>query len=161
MTVNRYILALIFFVFAVPEFSYAEPNHAKQKNAAEESTKQQVTGIGGLFFRSSNPESLSEWYETHLGVNRTPTSYDDAPWQQEQGPTIFAPFKKDTEYFGDPTHSWMINFRVNDLDAMVKQLENAGIEVKVDAQSYPNGRFARLSDPEGNPIQLWEPITSN
>jgi len=64
---------------------------------------------------------------------------------------------RDTNYFGDARQAWMINFRVGNLDAMAAQLRAAGIEVTVDQADYPNGRFARLSDPEGNPIQLWEP----
>jgi glyoxylase I family protein len=71
--------------------------------------------------------------------------------------TVFAPFPQDTAMFGRPEQQWMINFRVASLDAMVEQLRAAGIEVKVDPESYPNGRFAQLRDPEGNPIQLWEP----
>jgi len=127
----------------------------------EETAMERVTGIGGLFIRANDPGKLAEWYEEHLGVTRSPTSYEDEPWQQEQGPTIFAPFENDTEFFGRPSQSWMINFRVNDLDAMVKQLEMAGIEVEVDKAEYPNGRFARLLDPESNPIQLWQPKTSD
>jgi predicted enzyme related to lactoylglutathione lyase len=72
-------------------------------------------------------------------------------------PTAFAPFPESTEYFGDAGKFCMINFRVNNLDAMVVQLRGAGILVEVDPQRYPNGRFARLHDPEGNPIELWEP----
>ena len=86
-----------------------------------------------------------------------PSSYDEQPWQQEAGPTVFAPFARDTDYFGEDSNVWMVNFRVSDLDAMVEQLREAGIAVEVDPQEYPNGRFARLNDPEGNPIQLWEP----
>lgn len=70
---------------------------------------------------------------------------------------MFAPFPHDSDYFGDPNKSWMINFRVRDLDAMVKQLRAANISVTVDPELYPNGRFARLQDPEGNLIELWEP----
>jgi predicted enzyme related to lactoylglutathione lyase len=70
---------------------------------------------------------------------------------------VFAPFPEDTEYFGDAQKYWMINFRVNDLDAMLHQLRSAGIEVAVNPEEYPNGRFARLRDPEGNPVELWEP----
>jgi predicted enzyme related to lactoylglutathione lyase len=77
---------------------------------------------------------------------------------QESGPTVFAPFPKETDHFGDPARHWMINFRVRDLDAMVAQLRAAGVEVSVDAEVYPNGRFARLRDPEGNGIELWEPV---
>ena len=118
---------------------------------------EKVTGFGGMFFRSQDHAMLGEWYEKHLGVDRVPDSYDVEPWHQQAGPTVFAPFKHDTEYFGRAEQQWMINFRVANLDAMVAQLREAGIEVTLDTEEYPNGRFARLHDPEGNPIELWEP----
>jgi len=117
---------------------------------------QKVLGIGGLFFRSEDPERLAKWYETHLGISPVPTSYEQRPWQQEAGYTVFAPFDKNTQYFGRPEQGWMVNFRVADLKAMVAQLRAAGITVE-EPQSYPQGDFARLYDPEGNPIELWEP----
>lgn len=117
---------------------------------------QKVLGIGGLFFRSENPERLAKWYETYLGISLVPTSYGQKPWHQDAGPTAFAPFEKNTKYFGKPEQSWMVNFRVADLKAMVAQLRAAGVTVE-EPQSYPNGDFARLHDPEGNPIELWEP----
>jgi glyoxylase I family protein len=116
-----------------------------------------VTGIGGFFFRARDPGALAGWYQAHLGVSVVPSSYDVAPWQQEAGPTVFAPFPADTEYFGETRQQWMINFRVRDLDAMTAQLRGSGIQVDLDPETYPNGRFARLADPEGNPIQLWQP----
>ncbi len=119
---------------------------------------EKVSGIGGLFFRARDPKALGEWYETNLGVKRVPDNYDEPPWSQEAGHTVFAPFSQDTEYFGRPEQQWMINFRVRDLDAMVAQLEAAGNQVEVDPENYPNGRFALVHDPEGNPIQLWEPL---
>jgi len=118
---------------------------------------EKVTGIGGLFFRAHDPAALGHWYQQHLGISLIPTSYGESPWQQEAGATAFAPFKEDTKYFGDPTKSWMVNFRVRDLDKMAAQLQAAGIAVKIDPESYPNGRFARIHDPEGNPIELWQP----
>jgi glyoxylase I family protein len=118
---------------------------------------ERVTGIGGFFFRATEPKALAEWYERNLGITRTPESYSQQPWVQDSGATVFGPFRKDTKYFGSDAQQWMINFRVRDLDAMVAQLRRAQIEVEVDGQLYPNGRFARLKDPEGNPIQLWEP----
>jgi glyoxylase I family protein len=116
-----------------------------------------VTGIGGFFFRSTNPEALAKWYFENLGVSPAPSDYAIQPWQQQAGPTVFAPFPADTDYFGDATKTWMINFRVRDLDALVATLRARDIEVKVDPETYPNGRFARLRDPEGNPVELWEP----
>jgi len=118
---------------------------------------EKVTGIGGVFFRAENPEILSEWYEKNLGVTQVPKSYEEDPWSQTSGPTVFAPFSKDSGYFGRDSQQWMLNFRVNNLHAMVVQLQAAGIEVVVDDEVYPNGKFARLYDPEGNPIELWEP----
>jgi catechol 2,3-dioxygenase-like lactoylglutathione lyase family enzyme len=118
---------------------------------------ERVTGIGGVFFRARDPAALRGWYEQHLGVPPTPTSYDQRPWSPATGPTIYEPFPADTDYFDRATQGWMINFRVADLDAIVAQLRAGGIDVTMDPQSYPNGRFARLHDPEGNPVELWEP----
>jgi glyoxylase I family protein len=116
-----------------------------------------VTGIGGVFFRARDPASLSLWYQKHLGITLTPSNYDEPPWWQDAGPTVFGPFPETTTYFGEVKQVWMINFRVRNLDLMVAQLDAAEIAVKVDPELYPNGRFARLHDPEGNPIELWEP----
>jgi glyoxylase I family protein len=118
---------------------------------------QHVTGIGGLFFRAKDPAGLGRWYQEHLGIDPVPTDYGQKPWAQEAGPTVFAPFPHDTDYFGRAEQQWMLNLRVRDLDALVAQLQAAKVEVTVDPQCYPNGRFARLHDPEGNPIELWEP----
>jgi glyoxylase I family protein len=118
---------------------------------------EKVTGIGGFFFRSRDPKALADWYERHLGINPVPTSYDGAAWEQEAGTTVFAPFPTDTKMFGRDSQQWMINFRVRSLAAMAAQLQQAGIAVEVDPTVYPNGLFASLNDPEGNPIQLWEP----
>lgn len=100
---------------------------------------------------------MAQWYKDHLGVDLVPSDYNQKPWSQEAGPTAFAPFPADSEYFGDSSKQWMINFRVRDLNAMVQQLRAADIAVTVDQETYPNGRFARLVDPEGNPIELLEP----
>jgi predicted enzyme related to lactoylglutathione lyase len=100
---------------------------------------------------------LAKWYWTHLGINLVPKSKDDTVWQQQAGQTVFAPFRRTTTYWKPPTQQWMINFRVANLQRMVAQLKAAGIAVDVDATTYPNGRFAHLKDPEGNPIELWEP----
>jgi predicted enzyme related to lactoylglutathione lyase len=108
-------------------------------------------GIGGFFFRSRDTKALAEWYSTHLGV----TDF----WTQEAGLTVFSPFKQDTTYF-PADKQWMINFRVDDLDALMAQLRDAGIaiETRPDEWDTPEtGRFARIHDPEGNQIELWQP----
>jgi hypothetical protein len=119
---------------------------------------ERVTGIGGFFFVAGDPGGLSRWYAEHLGIGAPPESYDEEVWTQQAGPTVFAPFGTDvteSPHLG-PT-GWGINFRVDNLDAIVAQLREAGVEVEVDVEIYPNGRFAQLADPEGNAIQLWEP----
>ena len=120
---------------------------------------QRVDGIGGFFFRAADDALLSAWYAEHLGVTSPPGAYDAEVWTQAAGPTVFAPFGSEhweSPYLG-PT-GWGINFRVLDLDAMVAQLRAGGVAVDVDPEEYPNGRFASLHDPEGNAIQLWEPL---
>lgn len=116
-----------------------------------------VTGFGGFFFRAEDPEALTRWYDENLGVTPTPKSYDAPVWRQEAGETVFAPFPRDTAMFGDPAKQFMLNFRVRNLDALVAHLRANGAVVEVDPEIYPNGRFATTRDPEGNPIQLWEP----
>src|ERR1041385_2793658 len=118
---------------------------------------QSVTGIGGFFFRAKNPAAIGQWYRDHLGIDLVPEDYNQKSWSQQAGPTVFAPFPIETEYFGNPEKNWMINFRVQDLDAIVALLRANNIDVTVDPEAYPNGRFARLHDPEGNPIELWQP----
>ena len=119
---------------------------------------QRVTGIGGLFFRAADPDRLATWYEERLGVPTVPRSYEGEVWRQQAGATVFAPFPQDSQMIGPPEQTWMINFRVDDLDAMAEQLRRAGESVDIDPQRYPNGRFAEVSDPEGNRIQLWQPM---
>jgi glyoxylase I family protein len=118
---------------------------------------EKVTGIGGFFFRARDHKGLAEWYHRHLGVAPVPTGPETEPWKQEAGHTAFSPFKADSAYFGDPAKQWMLNFRVRAIDAMVAQLRAAKIEVS-EPETYEGvGRFARLKDPEGNPIELWQP----
>ena len=133
---------------------------AEQTPAADHLLKERVTGIGGFFFRAHDPKMLAQWYQDHLGVFVIPQSSSDPAWNQQAGPTAFAPFPDKSKYFGDETKQWMLNFRVGDLDKMTAQLEADGITVKVDPTTYPNGRFARIHDPEGNPIELWQPLNA-
>jgi glyoxylase I family protein len=108
-------------------------------------------GIGGVFFRARDPAALAAWYQQHLGV-----AAGEAPWQTEAGPTVFAPFKADTDYF-PPGMQWMINFRVDDLKTLIAQLRAAGIDVETRPDWVtPYGDFARIHDPEGTPIELWQ-----
>jgi predicted enzyme related to lactoylglutathione lyase len=122
-----------------------------------------VLGIGGLFFRARDPDALNAWYRQHLNIGAgcasdpTETS-SEWYWQAQGGLTVFAPFKADTDYFA-ADKQWMLNLRVSDIDALIAGLTAAGIEVitKPDWDDPQTGRFARIHDPEGNAIELWQP----
>lgn len=113
----------------------------------------QVTGIGGFFFRAVDHAALAAWYAQHLGITEL--------WSQAAGMTVFAPFRQQTDYFA-ADKQWLLNLRVDDLDGMIAALAAAGIpaETRADWDSPETGRFARIHDPEGNPIELWEPAAA-
>ena len=122
-----------------------------------------VVGMGGLFFRSDDPEALSAWYKEHLGVGAGCDSTGEGNanewvWNTSGGPMVFAPFKRDSDYFA-ADKAFMINLRVSDLDDLLARLRAAGIEVitKDEWDDPMTGRFARIHDPEDNAIELWEP----
>jgi predicted enzyme related to lactoylglutathione lyase len=117
-----------------------------------------VTGIGGFFFRAKDPTALSAWYAEHLGVGAGPYG----AWNTQAGPSVFSPFAADTDYFA-ADRQWMLNFSVDDLDGLCAKLRAAGIEVATNAAwDAPGvGRFARIHDPEGNPIELWQPDSAD
>jgi predicted enzyme related to lactoylglutathione lyase len=121
------------------------------------SNKKYISGIGGFFFRSKDPKAMKEWYINTLGIN-----IEEYVWNQEAGPTVFEPFKEDSDYF-PAQNQWMINFRVTDLVGLIADLEAKGVTViqKDEWNAMPEiGTFARVHDPEGNPIELWEPAKS-
>ncbi len=113
-----------------------------------------VTGIGGLFFRAKDHKALAEWYEKYFG--NTFIMGKDV-WRQEEGPTVFSPFKHDTGYFGNPEQQFMVNFRVEGLDEMLEGMKADGVKIDENRMSDEIGKFAWVFDPEGNKIELWEP----
>ena len=115
-----------------------------------------VNGIGGFFFRSKDPEALSEWYETHFAISRVGADAENPLWLQGAGPTVFSPFPADTDYFGE-TQPYMLNLRVSDLDALLDGLGAAGVKIDDNREDTEFGRFAWVYDPEGTKIELWEP----
>ena len=114
-----------------------------------------VSGIGGVFFRAADPEAVVRWYKDNLDLDIG----GGTPWFQEAGPTVYAPFKADTDYFGGADQQFMINLRVRDLDGLTAKLKANGVEVLTDPEwEMPEiGKFARIHDPAGTPIELWEP----
>jgi predicted enzyme related to lactoylglutathione lyase len=130
--------------------------------------KKRVTGIGGIFFKAKDPKQLQAWYDEHLNISPLPHSPwgkdDTSPlfeWRDLDNPdrksyTVFGVFSEDSEYF-ESTSSFMFNFRVKDLDAVLKELAKEDIQQEGEIRDYEYGRFAHISDPEGNLIELWEP----
>jgi predicted enzyme related to lactoylglutathione lyase len=122
-----------------------------------------VTGIGGIFFKAENPGKLYKWYEEHLGIKSEPNGAgamlhwreDDNP--ERRGMTIWSLFDKNTKYFEPSRAPFMLNYRVEDLDALLALLRAEGVEVDPKREVYDYGRFAWITDPEGNKIELWEP----
>ncbi|MEA2660785.1 MAG: hypothetical protein QOH08_357 [Chloroflexota bacterium] len=121
-----------------------------------------VTGVGGVFFRSSDPERLYQWYERHLGLRREGDSAVVLRWADDgpTGSTVFAIFPSDTEYFGSSGREFMVNLRVRDLDGLLRRLAAEGVQIDPRREAFPYGRFAWITDPDGNRVELWEPPAS-
>ncbi len=121
-----------------------------------------VTGIGGIFFKAQDPESLKAWYHEHLGIEFGDDTAAVFQWREQDRPdhigmTVWAPFPHDTKYFDPSTQPFMINYRVANLDWLLEQLRREGVPVEDRIEELKYGRFAWISDPEGNRIELWEP----
>ncbi len=122
--------------------------------------KKRVTGIGGFFFKCKNPDAVKNWYKKHLGL---PTDQYGCTflWKDEKGNdciTQWSPFKEDTKYFEPSNKQFMMNFRVENLEELLKTLKKEGVTVVGDIEEYDYGKFGWILDPEGNKIELWEPI---
>jgi predicted enzyme related to lactoylglutathione lyase len=120
----------------------------------EDGDVERVLGIGGYFMRAADPVALGAWYRDCLGLDTD----ENGLWRQEAGPTVFATFESETDYFGSRAQQAMINFRVRDLDAMLTQLRAKGADVAEETQEMEGvGRFGWVTDPEGNRVELWQP----
>ena len=119
---------------------------------------ERVTGIGGVFIRSRDPEALAAWYREHLGVPVAPDgTYGVFPGGDDGSYSVWSTFPADTKHFGDGPSTCMINYRVSDLDAMLAQLRAAGVWVSDDVQDGEYGKFGWAADPEGTRFELWQP----
>ena len=119
-----------------------------------------VTSLGGIFFKSNDPKKINAWYETHLGISTdqygTSFEWRHADDPSKKGFTVWSPFKETTDYFAPSEKGFMINFRVENLEELLKLLQSEGIEQVGETQVYEYGKFAHIMDPEGNKIELWE-----
>lgn len=118
-----------------------------------------VTGFGGIFFKARDPKALAAWYREHLGLNVDDWGGAVFQWADDSptGTTVWSPFKHDTEYFAPGTASFMMNFRVADLHALLAALRAEGCEVMDAVEESEYGKFGWVLDPEGNKLELWEP----
>lgn len=120
-----------------------------------------VTGIGGIFFKCKDPQATNEWYKTHLGINANQygASFE---WREKEdstkeGLTQWSPFSANTKYFEPSTKDFMINYRVENIEALVEELQKEGVTIVDAIETYDYGKFVHILDLEGNKIQLWEP----
>ena len=124
---------------------------------------QRATGIGGVFLKAKDPKALAAWYDRHLGLSFGENTYLTFKWVNENNPaipgnTVFSFFKNDTSYFDPSPGPFMINFRVKDLAALLGILKQEGVETVGEMMEEVYGKFGWIMDPEGNKIELWEPV---
>ncbi len=131
------------------------------KPSNKQTTMKKVTGIGGIFFKCKDPNKMKEWYQKHLGLN---TNEYGAVFEWHQGAdstkkgfTSWSPFKETTKYFEPSTKDFMINYRVENLEALVEELKKNGVTIIDAIETYDYGKFVHILDAEGNKIELWEP----
>ncbi len=122
-----------------------------------------VTGVGGVFIKSNDAKALAGWYDKHLGFSFGENLYVNFKWVNENDPavpgnTVFSFFKKESSYFDPSARPFMINFRVKDLPALLETLKAEGVEIVGEMQEEEYGKFGWIMDPEGNKIELWEPV---
>jgi predicted enzyme related to lactoylglutathione lyase len=119
-----------------------------------------VTGIGGIFFKTKDPEQLKQWYSTHLGfaTDQYGASFNWKKPDGEKGYTMWSTFKEKTDYFLPSEKEFMINYRVENLEELIKVLREEGVTIVGDIETYEYGKFCWILDPEENKIELWEPI---
>lgn len=120
-----------------------------------------VTGVGGVFFKASDPKKLASWYAQHLGLQLEDFGGAILRWPEDQanddGLTVWHLAERDGDWFQPSDSSFMINYRIDDMDGMIQQLTEGGVEIVKGPEEHENGRFAWVMDPEGNKVELWEP----
>jgi predicted enzyme related to lactoylglutathione lyase len=123
-----------------------------------------VTGIGGIFLKARDPKALEAWYVEHLGIERAQWGGANFQWSDEvppsTGQTTWMLFPETSKHFGAETQRAMVNYRVDDLDALLAKLDAAGVPVDPERCEFPYGKFGWITDPEGNRVELWQPVAN-
>ena len=123
-----------------------------------------VTGVGGIFFKTKDPEKMKEWYNKNLGLvtNEYGSVFEfrESDRPENKAYSVWSPFKDDTDYFQPSEKEFMINYRVENIEALVEELQKSGVTICDEIETYEYGKFVHILDPENNKIELWEPVDS-
>ena len=171
---KKYIPYLIFLILVIVVSLWFQSREAEDNANSPEVTNTEtimtkdstprVTGIGGIFFRSKDPKAINEWYGKNLGLAiddyGSPFEFRNANNPEEINYLRWGPFAENTDYFDPSKKEFMINYRVQHIEALVEKLKENGVTVVDSIASYDYGKFVHIMDPEGNKIELWEPVDS-
>lgn len=161
--------SLLFLIYIVNKFelleAYAKNTDDTTISKSSENLKKKVTGLGGIFFKSKDPQKMKNWYEKHLGMKMDEYGamfeFRITEQPDKKGYLQWSLFKEDTKYFQPSEKEFMINYRVADLESLLEELRAGGVEIVDTIETYEYGKFLHIMDPEGNKIELWEPLDSD
>ena len=155
---NTLILVLVITASFLSGFAFKTITTKQNKKTTK---MKKVTGIGGIFFKCEDPRKMTEWYQKHLGLNTNPYGatfeWYEGGDSTKKGQTQWTPFPETTKYFEPSTRQFMINYRVENLEALVDELKKEGVTIVDTIETYDYGKFVHILDAEGNKVQLWEP----
>jgi predicted enzyme related to lactoylglutathione lyase len=165
----KYIVKILLLTFLLASCNSTTDNNHKSENPVQKETIAndtipKVTGIGGIFFHSSNPQEIGEWYSKNLGMAiddyGSPFEFRNAKRPEEINYLRWSPHEEGTEYFKPSEKTFMINYRVQNIEGLVRNLKANGVTILDEIEEFEFGKFVHIMDPEGNKIELWEPIDS-
>ena len=158
--------SLLLLIYIVQKFELLDANAENTDDTTiskrSDESKKKVMGIGGIFFKSKDPQLMKDWYEKHLGMKMNEYGamfeFRSTDQPEEKGYLQWSPFSEKTKYFQPSEKEFMINYRVGDLALLIEELKTNGVEFTDTMETYSYGKFVHIMDPEGNKIELWEPI---
>lgn len=158
------ILLLTFLFGSCNTRIQSNNDNTKEQKTTMKDTTPKVTGIGGIFFSSKNPQEVREWYSENLGMAiddyGSPFEFRNANNPEEVNYLRWSPFEESTDYFKPSEKDFMINYRVQNIEGLVRNLKENGVTIVDEIEEFEYGKFVHIMDPEGNKIELWEPIDS-